>query len=149
MFRSVMLESKHSLMARALIAGPSSLIIAGRQRGEPGLFERWGIVFLFQEQRIVSFELDVLGYNTVIALELGIFGENGFVYRADLTIVRLDVVLFAVLLSFFWFFTFFFRRILAEGFLVGLNLWLSLLALKTVDSISQLLVLPDLMSRRG
>jgi hypothetical protein len=52
-----------------------------------------------------------------------------------------DAVFFATLLSFFWSFPFFFRRILFGGFLFGLNLWLSLFAFKTVDLISQLLVL--------
>jgi len=101
-----------------------------------------GLVFLFQEQYIVSFELDVLYYNTIIALEPGIAGKNGFVYRAGFRVVGFDTALFAVLLSFFCFFPFFFRRILAGWFLVGLYLWLSLFAFKTIDLISQL---PDMI----
>jgi hypothetical protein len=129
------------LNGQGLDCGAELTIIAGRQRAKIGLVERWRIVFLFQEQRIVSFKFDVLDYNTVIALEPGIVGQNGFIYRADLTSVRFEVVLFAVLLSFPWFFPLFLRRIWAGGFLVGLNLWLSLFALETIDLISQLLVL--------
>ena len=61
--------------------------------------------------------------------------QNGFIYRAGLRVVGFDMALFAVLLSFF------FRRILAEVFLVGLYLWLSLFAFKTIDLILQL---PDM-----
>ena len=63
--------------------------------------ERWRIVFLFQEQGIVSFKFDVLDDNMVIALEAGIVGQNGFIYGAYLTLVGFDAVLFAVFLSFF------------------------------------------------
>jgi hypothetical protein len=90
--------------------------------GKIGLVERWRIVSLFQEQYIVSLELDVLYCNRVIAIEPGITGQNGSVYRAGLCVVGFDTALFAVLLSFFWFFPLFFRRILAVGFfLLGFN----------------------------
>jgi len=86
---------------QGLDCGAKFPIIAGRQRGEIGLVERWRIVFLFQEQRIVGFKFDVLDCDTVIALELGIVGQNGVVYSASLNVVRFDTVLFATLLSFF------------------------------------------------
>lgn len=50
----------------------------------------------------MGFECDVLDNDTIMALKLGIVGENGFVYVADSGLVGFDAV-----------------------FLFGVNLWFS------------------------